>query len=67
MITDNSANEGAGIYAPWVITFEVENSHFEGNVAAQGGSAISFPHGRAHIAGSTFVDNEGAGAAMTMG
>ncbi|HVH98981.1 MAG TPA: LamG-like jellyroll fold domain-containing protein, partial [Enhygromyxa sp.] len=64
VITNNSAEEGAGIYAPWSVLFRVENSHFEGNVAAQGGSAISFPHARAVIVGSTFVANEGVGAAV---
>jgi hypothetical protein len=65
VITDNSADEGGGIFVPGSVAFEVTNSHFEGNVAAENGAAISFPFSVAYIDSSSFIDNEAPGGAIT--
>lgn len=65
VITDNSADEGGGIFIPGSVTFAVTSSHFEGNTAAGNGAAISFPFSVARIDDSSFIANQAPGGAIT--
>src|SRR5690606_21398016 len=64
VITDNTAVKGAGILAGHNTSFELANSHFEGNVATTAGAAIYMGGTWAYVDNSTFIANESPGAAI---
>jgi hypothetical protein len=65
VITDNSATKGAGIDAhSWSLTFEIVNSHFEGNVVTERGAALDYDYARVIVDNSTFIANNGPKGAI---
>jgi hypothetical protein len=58
VLTDNNADRGGGIEVNGLSTFEVANSHFEGNVATERGAALYYPHAIAYVDNSAFIANE---------
>jgi len=58
-ITDNSAYDGAGVWARGEADLDVLDSHFEGNEAAyEGGGILVDDQSNFAVSGSTFVRNE---------
>jgi predicted outer membrane repeat protein len=57
-ITNNLAEQGAGVLAHFVIGVEIVGSNFQGNVATSSGAAIYYTDSQFYIEQSTFVDNE---------
>src|SRR4029077_7192653 len=65
-VSDNSANEGGGIYSTGA-TITLSNSTFSGNTAAAGGGTVS--HTALQITNCTFSDNSArlGGAVLNTG